>query len=110
MGAFACTELVSRRLQQYTEAFAHGADASNWAGAKQFSGSRFSLDLVPVEVRGCVHVVSAGTMRSSRNLRGRSKTHAAGASPCVGAAAAAVLVGSLPGGSVGHGDEGRGNY
>ena len=51
MGALACMELVSRRLQQYTVAHAHGADASNWARAKHFSGSSSSLDLVPLEVR-----------------------------------------------------------
>ena len=45
MGAPACMELVSRRLQQHTEAYAHGADASNWASARHFSGSSTSLDL-----------------------------------------------------------------
>ena len=30
LGALVCMELVSRRLQQFTEAFAHGADAPNW--------------------------------------------------------------------------------
>ena len=51
MGALACMELVSRRPQQYTEAFAHGPDAPNWASAKHFSGSSASLDLVPPEMR-----------------------------------------------------------
>ena len=37
MGALACMELVSRRLQQYSEACAHGADAPNWASAKSTS-------------------------------------------------------------------------
>ena len=47
MGALACMELVNRRLQQYTEANAHGADAPNWTSAKRFSGSSSSLDLLP---------------------------------------------------------------
>ena len=47
MGALACMELVNRRLQQYTEACAHGADAPNSASAKHVSGSSSSLDLVP---------------------------------------------------------------
>ena len=46
MGALACAELVKRRLQQSTEANAHGADAPNWASAK-LSDSSSSLDLVP---------------------------------------------------------------
>ena len=37
MGALSCMELVSRRLQQYTEAYAHGGDAPNEASAKYFS-------------------------------------------------------------------------
>ena len=41
------------------------------------------------------------------NLRARAKTHAAGASLGVGAAAAAVLFGGLPGGAGGRGDEGH---
>ena len=47
MGALACAELVKRRLQQSTEANAHGADAPNWASAKLSSDSSSSLDLVP---------------------------------------------------------------
>ena len=51
MGALACMELVSRRLQQYTEANPHGTDAPNWAGAKHISGVSSSLDLVLPEMR-----------------------------------------------------------
>ena len=46
MGALACMELVSRRLQQFSDAHAHGADALLWACAKHFSGSSSSLALV----------------------------------------------------------------
>ena len=34
MGALACMELVSRRLQQHTKTFAHEPDTSNCASAK----------------------------------------------------------------------------
>ena len=46
MGALACKELVSRRLQQYTEE----PTPPNWASAEHVSGSSSSLDLVPPEM------------------------------------------------------------
>ena len=66
MGAMACMELVNHRLQQYTEAQAHGADAPNWASAKHFSGSSSSLDLVPPRRCDRMRVVSAVKMPNSK--------------------------------------------
>ena len=85
MGALACMELVSRRLQQNTEACAHGADAPNWASAKHFSGSSSSLDLVPQEMRSYASRLSRDEAELE-HLRARAKTKAAGASTGVGAA------------------------
>ena len=88
--------LVSRRFQQFSEACAHGADADNWASAKHFSGSSSSLDLVPPKMRSYASRLSREEAELE-HLRARAETHAAGASHRVGAAAAAVLVGGLPG-------------
>ena len=101
-------ELVSRRLQQHTEACAHGADRTNWARAKHFSSSSSSLDLVPPETRSCASRLSREEVELEHS-RARSKTHAAGASPGVVAAAAAALVGGLSGVAVGRGNDGKGN-
>ena len=104
MGALACMELVSRRLQQHTEAYAHGADAVDWARAKLFSAAPPLLTLVPPKMRSCAGRISREEAELE-HLRATAKTHAAGASPGVGAA---VLVGGLPDCAVGHGDEGKG--
>ena len=104
MGASACLELASRRPQQYTEAFAHGPYAPNWASAKHFSGSSSSLNLVPPKMRSYASHLSREETKLE-HLRATAKTHAAGASPGV---CAAVLVGGLPSGAVGDGDEGKG--
>ena len=96
MGALACMVLVSRRLPQFTEACAHGADADNWASAKHFSGSSSSLDLVPPKMRSYASRLSRQEAELEQ-LRARAETHAAGASSGVGAAGDAVLVGGLPG-------------
>ena len=95
MGALACMVLVSRRFPQFTEACAHGADADNCPSAKHFSGSS-SLDLVPPQMRSHASRLSRQEAELE-HLRARAETHAAGASSGVGAAAAAVLVGGLPG-------------
>ena len=44
-------ELVSRGLQQYTEAYTHGADAPNLANTEHFFGISSSPDLVHPEMR-----------------------------------------------------------
>ena len=66
MGALACMELVNRRLQQYTEACAHGADAPNSASAKHFL--RQQLLSRPGAPRRCdrVRVVSAVRVPNSK--------------------------------------------
>ena len=107
IGALACMDLISRRLQQNAEAYAHGGDAFNWASAKHISGSSTSLNLVPPEMRSYASRLSR-EQAELENRRTRAKTYAAGSSPGVDAAAAAVLVGRLPGGAVGHCDEGKG--
>ncbi|CAK0793120.1 unnamed protein product, partial [Prorocentrum cordatum] len=47
MGALASLEVVSRRLLQYVEAYAHGADQANWGAAKYLGGTTNPLDLAP---------------------------------------------------------------
>ena len=103
MGALASMELVSRRLQQYTEAYAHGADCPNWASAKHFSGSSSSLDLVPPEMRSFASRLSKEEAELE-HLRARARAPGAGASPGPGAAAAAAAAGGLPNADGGRGD------
>ena len=99
MGALACMDLVSRRLQQYTGV--HKADVHNWASAKHISSSSSLLELV----RGYVRVAPAGKERSSRVCpRGSRRKTVAG----VGGAAAAALVGGLRDATGSPGDEGKG--
>ncbi|CAK0892179.1 unnamed protein product [Prorocentrum cordatum] len=51
MGALASLEVVARRLLQYTEANAHGADQADWGAAKHLAGTSNPLDLVPDALR-----------------------------------------------------------
>ena len=109
MGALACMELLSRRLQQYAEACALGVNSFNWASAKHLSSSSSSLDLVPPEMRSYCRSSQWGGA-GARKLTSETKdTRSCRRTWCGGVAAAAALVGRHSGGSVGHGDEGTGN-
>ncbi len=108
VGALASLEVITRRLLQYVEAYAHGAENPNWSSAKHFSGTASALDLVPEEMRTYASRLSKEEAELE-SLRARAKAPGA-ASGAAGApaAAAAALAGGLPGGGGDEGGGGRG--
>ena len=104
-----CMELVSRRLQQHTEACAHGADRPQLAPCETLLQQQLlSRPGAPRDAIVCESSQQGGG-GAIEHSRARSKTQAAGASPGVVAEAAAALVGGRSGGAVGRGNDGKGN-
>ncbi|CAK0910262.1 unnamed protein product, partial [Prorocentrum cordatum] len=95
MGAVAALEAVSRRLLQYVEACAKGADNPNWSAAKHFSATTSALDLVPEDVR----MYAARRAREEAELesvRARARQPGAAAHAGADATAAATPAGAPP--------------
>ncbi len=109
VGASVALEVIARRLLQYVEAYAHGADNPNWSSAKHFAGTRSALDLVPEEMRSYASRLSKEEAESE-SLRAKARSPAAAGGSGSGAAAAAALAGGLPrvDGDGGAAGEGRG--
>ncbi|CAK0861934.1 unnamed protein product [Prorocentrum cordatum] len=95
MGALASLEVVSRRLLQYVEAYAHGAENANWGAAKHLGGTTNPLDLVPDALRSYASRLSKEEQELEA-LRMRSRVPGAAPADGAGAAAAAVASGGLP--------------
>jgi hypothetical protein len=97
MGALASLEVVSRRLLQYVEAYAHGSEHPNWNAAKHIGGGDDSLSLMPEEMRTFASRLSREEAELE-SLRQKAKAPGAGATPGGASSAAGnVLAGGLPG-------------
>ncbi|CAK0906248.1 unnamed protein product, partial [Prorocentrum cordatum] len=93
MGALASLEVVSRRLLQYVEAYAHGAENANWGAAKHLGGTTNPLDLVPDALRSYASRLS----KEEQELEAlRMRSRVPGAAPADGAGAAAAALPAAP--------------
>ena len=95
MGALVSMEVLTRRLLQYVEAYAHGAENPNWSSAKHFAGSASAMDLVPAEMRSYASRL-AKEEAELEALRLKVKTAVVSGAPGPHAAAAAAVAGGLP--------------
>ncbi|CAK0841912.1 unnamed protein product, partial [Prorocentrum cordatum] len=95
MGAVAALEVVPRRLLQYVEAYAKGADKPNWSAAKHFSATTSALDLVPEDMR-MYAARQAKEEAELESLRARARQPGAAAHAGADTTAAATLAGAPP--------------
>ena len=107
MGAIAAMEVIARRLLQYVEAYAKGAENPNWSAAKHFSATTSALDLVPENMR--MHAARQAKEETElESLRARARQPGAAAHAGADPAAAATLAGGLPSQAEGDQAGGRG--
>ena len=85
MGSIAALEVVFRRLIQYTEAHAQGAENPNWNSAKHFAGTTSALDIVPENMRTYASRL-AKEEAELEALRARARGPATASHPGAGAA------------------------